>query len=515
MVRRLNILQVLLLAASITVAVASRRSREGEDDGNGFNRKRTRRFGNSEAGLVASLQTLALEHEPAVIRTINEDPFLQFCDEMIPIYSKRELSSVLDEAVSNENLALIKLMEAHDKLAGVLTSDHIEELCRSPNNISIDIIEFIFDLPWFSMEELEMNPMGLMYYCVPNSFDKFKEFWAAFEAEKMLPVSNIASIVFNAAMSQNKQFIEFVVEHVADEEKRNAVMKQAFINGVRNHEPYAVEFLLQNCGVSLDILDGDLKVSALRMFTCSNCPELVRFLLSDRDVYARVRVMPDSPWIRAVNMDLPEVVEVYVQAFPFIQVRGLAMLAFSKKRRAVLEHFKSKGVLTENTLLMMALTSIKGKDLEALKIAIGLGVNLKLVDPRGFNLLSVAVEADFLDAVEYLIKQCSMDVNAVNEKLDIDNTKTFIPPIFLAKSPAMVHLLSLNGADLDAQYQKISRTGELLRSATAMHKAALDSNMAVFGALLKRGANIEIPDNTGLNNEAVLYRHLFSCPSKF
>lgn len=78
------------------------------------------------------------------------------------------------------------------------------------------------------------------------------------------------------------------------------------------------------------------------------------------------------------------------------------------------------------------MNSIRGKDLEALKITAGLGLNLRMIDSRGNNLLAMAVELNNLAVVEYLIVKCGMDVNALIEIPYFNNTKRSTPAIYLA-----------------------------------------------------------------------------------
>ena len=195
-----------------------------------------------------------------------------------------------------------------------------------------------------------------------------------------------------------------------------------------------------------------------------------------------------------------------------INERTLVMLAVSLKKCQVLEYFKSKGVLTDETLFKMASAAIQSKNLGFIKFLNNFGIPIEAIDSNGWNLLTIAVDQDVIKIVEFLIKTCGMNPNGINRKYDIDNTMTSFTSIYYVKSPEMVNLLAKTGADFNAKFEIITHHGVITKSTTALHKAASESNVKLFVTLMENGADMKIADASGLTNESFWYQILSNYP---
>lgn len=473
--------------------------------------KRSRRNNESdESSLISGVQSMTL----SVPDFIGNDPVLKFCYENIPTMSDRELAGIFDEAVFNENLGMIKIFIMHGKLGTLVESDHIEALCRSRSEASDEILDLLLDATPFSEEIIgEMNLAACLTFCVPHGLEKFKSFLKAFKDESLsLPVKLLADVLSHVASFETREFYDVLLNEINFDHE---VVKEAVLSATLQGNVNVIKFLLEN-GMSFSFLDKDQKIKIALMATRTNNPFLLTYLLRDREVLLGVSVIPKSPWIIAINRDHPEVLDVFINLIPSIQEGGLAMLAFSQQKHKVMDYFKMKGVLTDQLLFRMALTSIQSLNLELLKFLKHYGIPFSMVDDlNGFNLLTTAVSRDLYEYVEYLIKDCHMDANARSVNYDIDNTRTTFTPIYFAKSPKMVQILVENGANVNEKYERVTHHGVVVRSTTALHKAAAESNMAMFAALIDLGADIKIADAVGLTNEAFYYRNFFNYPENF
>jgi hypothetical protein len=68
---------------------------------------------------------------------------------------------------------------------------------------------------------------------------------------------------------------------------------------------------------------------------------------------------------------------------------------------------------------------------------------------------------------------------------------------------------------VNGKYEIVTHHGVVARSTIALHKAAEESNMPIFAALIDLGADIKIADAAGFTNEAFYYINFFNYPENF
>lgn len=437
----------------------------------------------TESDLLKGMQSMNLFDYTEMIK----DPLLVILNEKIPSLKLRELEAMLDEAISNENLNLIKLLNSHGKLSLVFTDEHIEQLCKSPTDVSMQILDYIFALSWFDFELYETDLFVLLSYCIPTSFNKLKSFWLALGGDN-LPDESKAELLFRVSYKRFSRFYEFIYDRISHLQSSRSIMEKTLNLALAKNNIESLLFLLEN-EASLSHLNVYGKVKALSLFSTSNNATQVRYLLNDNTVRSAIKQNQSNPWLKAVKHDFPEVVEAYLQAIPEIYVKNLAMLAFTTKRMRVLEHFKAKGVLDSEVIFDMALHSVRRGDTNSIKLAINLGLDLAKVDCSGKNLLAIAVEMNQLAVVECLIKFGGMNPNILIEIVDLYETISLTPTIYLAKSPQMVYLLNLEGANINAPYKMFSADGTTVTfSETALVKSIRENNQEMINALVDNGA---------------------------
>lgn len=510
----------MILGVFIVIFCLTAASHVRDEENTHFSNKRSRRNNEIDEGIILNgMQLINLSEPvtpatPAIPDFISSDAVLRFCYEKIPQMTKREITSMFDEAIYNENFGLVKVVALKGDFDGMVDSDQIEALCRSRSEVSANILDFILDKTTFSEEFIETNLGIWLINCVPFGFNKFKSFWKDFKGEN-LPIDTLAGILTKTASYETRHFFDFVLEKVcSDAEKFDIVMKKAVINCTLYINSEKIGFLLEN-GLSLSSLDVDQKIIIVVMATNTNNLFLLKLLLRDREVLLHVRIMARSPWVTAVHRDHPEILDAYIKAIPDISCAGLCMSAFRHESSKILEYFKSKGVLTADILFRAALTAIQSKKLALIQYLNNFGIPAEMRTFDGWSLLTVAVDQDAHEIVEFLIKTCGMNPNEDNVFYDTYNRRTTFRAIYYAKSPAMVHLLASNGANVNDRYDIITHHGVIIRSTTALHKAASESNIKLFQALLEHGADIKIPDTNGLTNEAFYYRNLFNHTENF
>ena len=508
----LALFTVLIGIFSNLVSTSHTRDELQEQEINGTKRIRRNSVG-VENSLINGIQSIRLS-EPIIPEFVANNPVLMFCYCRIPQLTERELDGMFDEAISNENFELIQVFSLHGKLETLIDSDHIEALCRGHSEVSTEILDYLLDKFNLADEIIQENLPKWLNFCVPFGFEKFKLFWNAFNGEKMSVVS-LASVLTKISSYETRAFYDFVLEKIIfDTQKLDIIMKWTVTSATMCGNYKVVTFLFEN-GLSLSTLDLEQKEKIIIMATNTNNTFLVSFLLRDKDVIRSVRVMPKSPFITAVQRDYPEILDAYIKAIPNIQLSGLAMLAFTHKKHRIMEYFMSKSVLNDEILFRMALIAIQLRSLDAMKYLNNFGIPFQATNSDGWNLLTIAVEQDATEIVEFLIKTCGMNPNAINRKFDISNTMTTFRAIYFAKSPNMVRILVQNGANVNAKFERFTHHRVIIKSTTALHKAAFDLNMIMFGALLENGADIKIADAVGLTNEAIYYRHFFNFPENF
>ena len=445
----------------------------------------------------------------SIDRICTNDPLLEFCNEKIPHLSACELSAMFDEAVSNEIFGIIKLFHFHGIIAGSVHSDHIESLCRSKTAVSNDILEFFFDFSPDSFQNLRENLFYWLTFCVKKNVEKFKLLWTAFDG-KDLSIEQLAEIISRIAAGNVADLYEFVMNDFVDPILRKTILKLAMNISIRAHRVEAVHFFLEFVDFPVFFLDLNRKMKLLKMAVTSNDVYILKALLNDVEVCEKVCVVSKSPWNLAVHLDLPEIVDVFLKAFPrhVCPVR-LVALAFADLSEKVLEYFKETGVLTETLIESMAQTSIHAGNLEAFIVIVRLGLDARsAVTSDNVTFLTLAVESDSLRIVQYLLDFCGVDPNAVNILTDDSNVRTSFSAIYSAKTPKMVHLLSEKGADVNVKYVKETINGELITSTTALHKAASTQDIHLFRELISSGADITISDDLDGTNEEFYYRRV-------
>ena len=217
------------------------------------------------------------------------------------------------------------------------------------------------------------------------------------------------------------------------------------------------------------------------------------------DVLARaLSIMPKSLVMEAVQRDFLQVLDAFLEVIPGGSLQGLAMYAFSLNNIKFLEYLKTKrGVLDDSLLFTMAITAITGNRKEAFENAIMLGLKLSSRNESGENLLTIAVLADNLDIAEYLLESCRFDPNTPNIFYDSLGCRTVSNAIHFAKSPTMISLLAEKGADVNAKSIKETDHGVTLKSETALHNSASIEGLPLFDALIKAGADFNIPNAVG------------------
>lgn len=442
---------------------------------------------------------------------IANDPILRFCYENIPRMSRRELSGMFDEAINNENFGLIKVMSLKVNFDEMVHSDQIESLCRSQSEVSLNILDFVLDKIRLTDEFIDENLVNWLNCCVPFGFKKFQLFWEAFNCGETLPIISLAGVLTEISSYESMDFYKFVLEKIGGfkSEKFIIILIKAVVRCIMFRNSDVINFLLEN-GLSLSILDLSHKIKIVIMATNTNNLSLLNFLLGDNEVLSNLRVMEISPWIMAVQRDHPEIVDAYIKAIPMINKENLIMTAFSHKSRQVLKYFKTIVILTDEILFKMAVAAIKSKNLDAMKFLYHVGIPIEASDSNGWNLLTISVDQDAIRIVEFLIRTCGMNPNGINGKHDTEVTLTSFTPIYYAKSPEMVRLLSKTGAEVNAKFEIFALNGVIIKSTTALHKAASESNLKMFTALMKNGADMTIADDAGITNESFWYGILSS-----
>ena len=442
-----------------------------------------------------------------------EEGFSNFYQNSLSNLSDDEVYVMIEEAIENNCLPLLKLIHSHGHLSTLMDIGLIDVLIRSKDPKSEELFEFVLaNVPEIYMLIFSNLKKKFAYIVLYGNLVKFKILWDAIGAEKKC-VDYLAESLEKASCEKYEHFYDFILSQFSQNENQiidlDNLKRKAFAHAIQSCNINAMLFMLEKGDASLDNLDGKQKIKALKCAVSNNCVDLVRnvkALLTRGSI-----VIPSSIIFEAISRDFPEVLDVLLENISDCHLTSIVIYAFSLNKVKVLEYLNTKpGVIREPLLLSWAVTSISTHEHRKFETAVNLGLNMFSKDFMGYNLLTLAVIADDLVIVRYLLNYCAFNPNTINSLCVPYKFTATSTAIYFAKTAEMVQLLAEFGANVNAKFIEETHDGLIIKSKTALHRAASIETLSLFAALIKAGADITITDSLGCDNRNFFANHFNS-----
>lgn len=178
---------------------------------------------------------------------------------------------------------------------------------------------------------------------------------------------------------------------------------------------------------------------------------------------------------------------------------GYTPLDYAKRfcRDETVKFLRERGAVVgdDNAKKKALLEGARDGDLEAVKKAVGFGVNIGTSDTSGWNALAFATNFGNKDVVEYLLQQKDIDVNAMDKKQRITlhhaakKTRKRAPPQGPdTNQAAIIEMLIQHGAYVEARDEN---------GCTPLMLACTNRDLSMTKMLMHYGASLNVKDNQG------------------